>query len=151
MAIIKISSSWPLLNKYALSKTVKWVSRPHRYFRRNLQTPLSRPKWLILVKMVIFVIFGRCGYIHPSNFTLNGFGVPFSLIGIHFDLSAKIKFWFTIFCLPIGYIGPLRYRWRSTSKIFRGHICLRGVKWNAFWPRQIWKLKPSLFQARLNT
>ena len=33
LALVKICSTWPLLDKYVLSKNLKWVFRPHRYLR----------------------------------------------------------------------------------------------------------------------
>ena len=42
LAMVKMCSTWPLLNKYALSKILKWVFRPHHYLRPPIYRLYSR-------------------------------------------------------------------------------------------------------------
>ena len=70
---------------------------------RNLQTPWS-PKQLFLVKNGNFFTYGCCGVRKTLQiFPLNVFGVPFRLIGIHFDHSKNKIQIFNFLPFPIGY------------------------------------------------
>ena len=54
------------------------------------------------------VTFHDCLDIALSNFPLNVFGVPFSLIGMYFDHCKKQIQIFNFFAFLIGYVGHLK-------------------------------------------